>query len=86
MEIDAIVTLRLEVPDDTDLDDLVLEIDEEGRVQFVAGGEVVADGASITDYSLDDVEEVGDDEDDDYDEEDGDEEDEDEDDEDEGAQ
>ncbi|WP_051304097.1 hypothetical protein [Calidithermus chliarophilus] len=86
MEIDAIVTLRLEVPDDTDLDDLVLEIDEEGRVQFVAGGEVVADGASITDYSLDDVEEVGDDEDDDYDEEDEDEEDEDEDDEDEGAQ
>ncbi|RIH84588.1 hypothetical protein Mterra_01934 [Calidithermus terrae] len=79
MEIDAVVTLRLEVPDDTDLDDLVLEIDEEGRIQFVAGGEVVADGASITDYSLDDVEELDeDDEDDDYDDEDEDEEDEDE--------
>lgn len=70
------ITLRLEVPDDTDLDDLTLELDEEGRVQFMAAGEVVADGASITDYSLDDVEEVEEDE--DYDE--GDEE------EDEGAQ
>jgi hypothetical protein len=70
MEIEALITLRLEVPDDTDLDDLTLELDEEGRIQFMAAGEVVADGASITDYSLDDVEEVEEDEDDDYDDED----------------
>lgn len=67
------ITLRLEVPDDTDLDDLVLELDDEGRIQFTAAGEVVADGASITDYSLDDVEEVDEDEYDDYDDEDEDE-------------
>lgn len=68
------ITLRLEVPDDTDLDDLTLELDEEGRIQFTAAGEVVADGASITDYSLDDVEEVEDDDYDDEDEEDEDDE------------
>lgn len=54
MRIEVAVMMQVHVPDDTDLDDLNLEIDETG-IRFVSNGETVADVNSIEDYYIDDI-------------------------------
>ncbi|MBO1436538.1 hypothetical protein [Meiothermus sp. CFH 77666] len=76
MRIEVAVMMQVHVPDNTDLDDLSLEIDESG-LRFVSNGKTVADASSIEDYYIDDIESE-----DDFDEDWDDEDDEDEDDED----
>lgn len=74
MRIEVAVMMQVHVPDDTDLDDLNLKIDETG-IRFISNGETVADLNSIEDYYIDDID-SGEDDWDDEDDEDIDEEDE----------
>jgi hypothetical protein len=60
MRIEVAVMMQVHVPEDTDLEDLSLEIDEEG-LRFVSKGQVVADASQIEDYYIDDIESEEDD-------------------------
>lgn len=55
MRIEVAVMMQVQVPDDTDLDGLSLEIDE-GGIRFVSQGQIVADIQHIEDYYIDDIE------------------------------
>ena len=55
MRIEVAVMMQVHVPDDTDLDDLNIKIDETG-IRFVSNGETVADASQIEDYYIDDIE------------------------------
>ncbi|MCS7068152.1 MAG: hypothetical protein NZN28_05915 [Meiothermus sp.] len=68
MRIEVSVMMQVHVPDDTDLEDLSLEIDESG-LRFVSNGQTVADSNNIEDYYIDDIESDEDDFDDDWDDE-----------------
>ncbi|MFC6918834.1 hypothetical protein [Meiothermus taiwanensis] len=63
MRIEVAVMMQVHVPEDTDLEDLSLEIDEEG-LRFVSKGQVVAGASQIEDYYIDGIESEEDDEDD----------------------
>ena len=65
MRIEVAVMMQVRIPDNTDLDDLDIKIDEEG-LRFTSQGRVVADASHIEDYYIDDIESE---EDDDWDEE-----------------
>lgn len=72
MRIEVAVMMQVHVPDNTDLDNLSLQIDE-GGIRFVSNGEIVADARHVEDYYIDDIEsgdEDWDEEDEDLDEED----------------
>jgi len=47
--------MQVHVPDNTDLDDLNIKIDEEG-LRFMSKGRVMADASHIEDYYIDDIE------------------------------
>jgi hypothetical protein len=53
--IEVAVMMQVHVPDNTDLDDLNIKIDEEG-LRFMSKGRVVADASHIEDYYIDDIE------------------------------
>ncbi|RDI95782.1 hypothetical protein DV704_05795 [Meiothermus sp. QL-1] len=55
MRIEVAVMMQVNVPDDTDLDDLSLEIDESG-LRFLSNGKTVANAGDIEDYYIDEVE------------------------------
>jgi hypothetical protein len=55
MRIEVAVMMQVNVPDDTDLDSLDLQIDEDGGIQFISNGQVVADANQIEDYYIDDI-------------------------------
>jgi hypothetical protein len=55
MRIEVAVMMQVNVPDDTDLDSLDLQIDEDGGIQFISNGQVVADASQIEDYYIDDI-------------------------------
>ncbi|AWR86413.1 hypothetical protein [Meiothermus taiwanensis] len=63
MRIEVAVVMQVNVPEDTDLEDLSLEIDEEG-LRFVSKGQVVADASQIEDCYIDGIESEEGDEDD----------------------
>ncbi|MCS7057504.1 MAG: hypothetical protein NZ849_08480 [Meiothermus sp.] len=50
--------MQVNVPDDTDLDDLSLEIDEKG-LRFISNGRTVAGTDDIEDYYIDEIEQEG---------------------------
>lgn len=55
MQIEVAVMMQVHVPDNTDLDNLSLQIDE-GGIRFVSNGEIVADARHVEDYYIDDIE------------------------------
>ena len=60
MRIEVAVMMQVNVPDNTDLDDLDIKIDEEG-LRFTSQDRVVADASHIEDYYIDDIESEEDD-------------------------
>ncbi len=54
MRIEVAVMMQVHVPDNTDLDDLNIKIDEEG-LRFMSKGRVLADASHIEDYYIDDI-------------------------------
>lgn len=60
MRVEVAVMMQVHLPDNVDLDDLSLEIDEAG-LRFLSNGETVADLNSIEDYYIDDIESAQDD-------------------------
>jgi hypothetical protein len=60
MRIEVAVMMQVNVPDNTDLDDLDIKIDEEG-LRFTSQGRAVADASHIEDYYIDDIESEEDD-------------------------
>lgn len=52
MRIEVAVMMQVQAPDYTDLDSLNLQIDEDGGIQFVSNGQVVADASHIETITL----------------------------------
>jgi len=55
MRVEVTVLMQVQVPEDTNLDDLQLEIDPKGGIRFTSQGKAVADASDIEDYYIDDV-------------------------------
>lgn len=60
MRIELAVMMQVHVPDNTDPDNLSLQIDE-GGIRYVSNGEIVADARHVEDYYIDDIESDGED-------------------------
>ncbi|WP_299432529.1 hypothetical protein [uncultured Meiothermus sp.] len=56
MRIEVAVMMQVHVPDDANLDDLSLQISEDGGIQFISNGQTIADASQIEDYYIDDIE------------------------------